>query len=110
MKEEAAQHAKQQAAANAEARKAALRKSLSPEPASGSADVAQIRLRFRDGSQMQRRFPASRPLQVQAWIGVRAVVCLIIRSATPVTLTAQGMLRQVSSLLVLKLCGGQLCK
>ena len=64
LEEQAAEEARQRAAADAAARKAAAKQSLSPEPPAGQG-VAQIRLRFRDGSQLQRRFHAAQPLQVR---------------------------------------------
>ena len=62
-KEQAAEDARQHVAEQAAAQKAAARQALGPEPPAGQG-VAQIRLRFRDGSQLQRRFHAAQPLQV----------------------------------------------
>ena len=66
--------AAEQAEAARLASKAQKRELLPPEPAAGSAGAAQIRVRMRDGSTHQRRFPAEIALQVRTWVQDMAVV------------------------------------
>ncbi|KAK9787625.1 hypothetical protein WJX73_003134 [Symbiochloris irregularis] len=68
--QEAKRLAAEQAEAARLASKARKRGMLPPEPAAGTAGAAQIRVRMRDGSTHQRRFPAEIALQtVVDWVG-----------------------------------------